>query len=283
MNLLLIASLTIRESSRRRLVAAVAIVTLLLVALTAWGFHALVAYHSSDGKRIDPHDILMGTSTLEILMAFMFSFILAIGAAFLGALSTGNEIENGTLLAIVPRPVRRVEIVLGKWLGNLALIAAYAFAIAMSEFGVVRLITGYMPPHPVLATAFLIAESAIVLTLTLTLSVRLSAIAAGFTTVVLFGIAWMGGIAGSVAVALHNVTLQNSSVVLSLLMPSDGLWRAASYAMQPAIIAAGASTVNEVNPFVPVGPPPPAYLIWSACWLIVVLAIGIRSFQTRDI
>ena len=282
MNALLIASLTIRESSRRRLFLTVAVVTIVLVALTAWGFHALVSYRTSDGRRVDPHDVLIAASTLEILMAFMFSFVLALGAAFLGALSTGNEIENGTLLAIVPRPVRRAEIIIGKWLGNLFLIAAYAFVIAMSEFAVVRAITGYLPPNPVRATTFLIAESAVILTLTMTLSVRLSAIAAGFATVVLFGIAWIGGIAGSVAVALHNETLQNSSVVLSLIMPSDGLWRAASYAMQPAIFAA-ASSVTDVNPFVPAGPPPPAYLIWSACWIIAVLAIGIRSFQTRDI
>ena len=54
---------------------------------------------------------------------FMFSFVLALGAAFVGAPSIHNDVESGVMLAILPRPVRRSEVVLGKWLGLALLIA----------------------------------------------------------------------------------------------------------------------------------------------------------------
>jgi ABC-type transport system involved in multi-copper enzyme maturation permease subunit len=281
-NVLLIASLTLREASRRRLILTGAVATLVLVVLTAFGFHALATMHTERGKRIEPHDLLVAANAIETMMAFMFSFVLALGAAFLGALSVGSEIENGTLLAILPRPIRRWEVLAGKWIGNATLLAGYALAVGASEFFVVRATTGYLPPAPLETLCLLIVESWILLTLTIALSVRLSAVAAGFTAIVLFGVAWMSGIVGSFAQFFHNGVLQNAATVVSLAIPTDGLWRAASFSMQPAIVRA-MTPGNALNPFVPAAPVPFAYYLWCACWLVAVMCAGIWSFQLRDI
>ncbi len=282
MNVLLIASLTLREASRRRLVLMAAIATVVLVALTALGFHALATMHEASGRRIAHQDVLIATSVLEIMMAFMFSFVLALAAAFLGALSTGAEIENGTLLAIVPRPFRRAEILVGKWLGNAVLVAVYGCAIGALEFLAVHWMTDYLPPHPVQTVALLVAQSLVILTLTMAISVRLSAIAAGFVTVVLFGIAWIAGIVGTFAAVFHNAAIRSATTVISLIMPSDGLWRAASFSMQPAIVRA-TMPANEINPLVPSAPPPMPFFVWCVFWFAIVLGAGIGSFQRRDI
>ena len=282
MNVLLIASLTLREASRRRLVLTAAIAAVVLVVLTAFGFHALATIHDGSGRRIAHHDVLMASSMLETMMAFMFSFVLVLAAAFLGALSTGAEIENGTLLAIVPRPIRRGEIVIGKWLGNAMLLAGYAFAIGALEFAAVRWTTGYLPPHPVQTLGLLVAQSLVLLTLTMAISVRLSAIAAGFVTIVLFGIAWIAGIVGTLATVFHNAGILSATTAISLIIPSDGLWRAASFSMQPTIVQA-TMRANEVNPLVPNAPPPTAFFLWCLFWFAIVLTAGIASFQQRDI
>ncbi|HET9031140.1 MAG TPA: ABC transporter permease subunit [Candidatus Aquilonibacter sp.] len=281
-NLLLIASLTLREAARRRLVLAAGIVTIALVALTAFGFHSLATMHQRGGATIARHDVLVATSMLEIMMAFMFSFVLALGAAFLGALSLGSEIENGTLLAILPRPLRRIEVIVGKWLGNAVLLALYAAGTSALEFGAIAAVTGYTPPNPVLSVALLVAQALVLLTLTMSLSVRLSAIAAGFVTVVLYGLAWMAGIVGSMADVFHNSGVRDATTLVSLIIPSDGIWRAASFSMEPLIMRAMVSA-NDVNPLVPKVPPPNLYFVWCAMWLLVVLGVGVRSFQTRDI
>lgn len=283
MNSLLIASLVLREATRRRLVLTVALLTVVVVLLTGWGFHKLATFHNQSGQTI-PHYALMTTaSILTIMMAFMFSVILSLGAAFLGALSTGAEIENGTLLAILPRPLSRAEVLFGKWLGNVVLVGGYAAIIAGAEFAIVRLATGYLPPHPGTAILFLILESVAVLTFTMFLSIRLSAIAAGFTAVVLFGLAWLGGVIGAVAGIMHNTALQHATLALSLIFPTDGIWRGAVFGLEPAVLAAAASSPQGANPFTSSAPPSSAYLIWCAGWFAVVFTAAMLSFARRDI
>jgi len=283
MNALLIASLVLAEAARRRLLLTAAVITLALVGLTSWGFHALGTARDSHGHPIPHYAVMVSSSVLVIVMAFMFSLILSLSAAFLGALATGSEIENGTLLTIVPRPIRRIEIVFGKWLGNLVLIAGYAALIGSVEFLVVRLTTGYSPPHPYVAIAYLIAQSALVLSLTMCLSVRLSPIAAAFATIVLFGVAWVGGIAGTVGTALNNVSLHQAALLLSLLIPTDGIWRGAAFALEPAAMVATVGSTRNFNPFVSGAPPTTAYLIWSVLWFAAVAGTGIALFRQRDI
>ncbi|MDQ6929143.1 MAG: ABC transporter permease [Candidatus Eremiobacteraeota bacterium] len=284
MNVLLIASLVLREASRRRLLLTVAVLTVALVALTGWGFEKLAAIHN--GSHPLPHYALMIIcSTLVIMMAFMFSVILSIGAAFLGAISTGTEIENGTMLAILPRPVRRPELLFGKWLGNAVLIAAYALVIAGSEFFVVKITTGYSPPHPLTAIGFLIAQALIVLTLTMGLSIRLSSVAAGFSAVVVFAVAWITGVAGAIATALHNVPLHQATLLISLVVPTDGIWRSAAYALEPAAMAAASAATSQTgsNPFISPTAPVPPYLIWCCVWFVSVFGLSLWSFARRDI
>jgi len=268
---------------RRRLLLIIGALTLLLVVLTAWGFHALASVHDH-GRAISHFALVVVASTLVILMAFMFTIILCLGAAFLGALSTGTEIENGTLLAIAPRPLRRWELLAGKWLGNAAILAAYAAVSGALEVAVVYKMTGYAPPHPLAAILFLIAQALFVLTFTMWLSIRLSAIAAGFTTTVLFGLARVVGAAGIIGQALHNTTVTQAAVVASLIVPFDGLWRAAVYQLEPAaMIATASSTGSGGNPFIELYPPTVPYLLWCGLWFSIVSGLAISAFARRDL
>ena len=146
-----------------------------------------------------------------------------------------------------------------------------------------RLTTGYLPPHPGLAIAYLIAQALLVLTLTMLLSIRLSAVAAGFTVIVFFGVAWISGIAGAIGTALHNEPVHQATLVLSLLVPTDGVWRAAVFALEPAAIAAMSATTAAFNPFVSGSPPAIAYLIWCLAWCACVFSAGLWNFARRDI
>jgi ABC-type transport system involved in multi-copper enzyme maturation permease subunit len=125
MPVLTIARLTLREASRKRLLIAVAILTIVIAALSDWGFHRLMQLpcNGPGSAPCAPSELRILAATLLILLAFMFSFVLALGAAFVAAPSISTEIESGVVLAILPRPIRRSEIVIGKWLGLIVLLA----------------------------------------------------------------------------------------------------------------------------------------------------------------
>ena len=59
----------------------------------------------------------------------MFSFVLAMTAAFLGAPAIAADLESGVAQAMLARPIRRADLVVGRWLGLAAVVVAYAVAV----------------------------------------------------------------------------------------------------------------------------------------------------------
>jgi ABC-type transport system involved in multi-copper enzyme maturation permease subunit len=285
-NVLLFAGLTLRELVRRRLVAAVAVLTLAIAGFTAWGMHRLVTV-VVDGATLPQPAVRATAAGIVILLAFLFSFVVALGAALAGAPAMAESIANGEVLAVLARPVRRADIVLGRWLGTFTALACYVAAAGALELLVVRAATGYAPPQPLLALAYLSAVGGIVTTAAIALATRLPALAAGIVAAMLFGLAWIGGILESIGLALGNTSLADAGTIVALVFPSDALWRGALYALQPAAFTAAAANINGsgtgVNPFAVTSAPPVAILWWACAWTVAVLAAGVASFRTRDL
>src|SRR5256712_12213648 len=123
---LVFARLTVQESSRRRLLLALVILTLLVVGFSAWGFNKITTVTRSDGTLLPPEQVTLISSQLLIVVTFMYSGVLALSAAVVAGPLISSEVESGLLLSMLARPLRRSEVVIGKWLGLAALGAGYA-------------------------------------------------------------------------------------------------------------------------------------------------------------
>ncbi len=283
---LVIARLTVQEASRRRLLAALVILTLIVVAFSAWGFEKITTVTGRDGQPLQHDQVQIITSQLLIVITFMYSGVLALSAAVVAGTLISSEVESGMLLSMLARPVRRSEIVIGKWVGLAVLVGIYAGGSAFLEMAAVDWVTGYVPPHPILLTLYIAAEGLVLLSLGLVLSTRLSGITGGVIALVAWLMGWIGGVVGDIGNALQNQPVEDIGIVSHLILPSDGLWRGAIYAMEPdAVIAAlrAAGTVARANPFTAVEPPPAAYLVWVVIWFALMLTLAIWSFRTREI
>ncbi len=278
------AMLVVREVTRRRLVLAVIVLTLLAVALTGWGLSRLPTLGRVPPT---PDQVRLVASQLVILIGFMFSFVLALSAAFVAAPAISGEVETGIALAVIARPLSRTSYVLGKWLGLAALLLVYTAASIGIELAVVRLVVDYEAPHPLETIAYLYAEGLVLLTLALALSTRLSGMVGGVVALVLFGMAWMGGIVGGVGQAFDNATVTHVGTATRLLLPTDGLWRGAVYALEPAGVLAAVRNIpgpaSAANPFFAASDAPAAFLAWVVAWIAIVLAGAVWSFRSREI
>src|SRR5437870_4254325 len=85
MPLLVIARLTLREAARRRLLHAVAILTVLVIGLTGWGISRIAGLRTGGGQPLPHSEVGAAAAGLVTMLAYTFSFVLAIGAAFLAA------------------------------------------------------------------------------------------------------------------------------------------------------------------------------------------------------
>ncbi len=283
---LVIARLTIQEAARRRLLLALLVLTLIVVGFSGWGFNKITTVTRSDGTLLPPDQVALITSQLLIVVTFVFSGVLALSAAVVAGPLISSEVESGLLLSMLARPVRRSEVVIGKWLGLAVLVTIYAAGSAFLELVAVDIATGYLPPHPIALALFVAAEGLVLLSLGLLLSTRLSGITAGVIALVAWLMAWIAGVVGDIGTGLQNQALENVGVVSHLVLPSDGLWRGAIYAMEPdtylaALRAAG--TFGRANPFAAVDPPPVQFLAWVVLWFGLVLGLSIWSFRTREI
>jgi ABC-type transport system involved in multi-copper enzyme maturation permease subunit len=277
---ILIARLTLFEALRRRLVLAVVLLTPVVIACTAWGFARMSELKDNGGTRLAPDTLELNYAVLVILIAFMFSVVLAVGAIFLAAPAIAADIESGLVLAIFPRPIRRGSVLLGKWLGLALLLIAYTALTAGLELFVVARVTGYAPPHPVMAIIFIVWQSLVMLSLALAVSTRLAPMTGGVIIVVAFGLTWIVGIAQTVGETFHNAAIERAGTIVSYVLPSDQLWRGAVYNLEPPRLRALGLTFD---PLAVGGSPSAPFMIWSIAWIAAMLAAAVWSLNSRDL
>ncbi len=278
---LTIARLTILEASRRKLLLALGALTVAVIVLTSWGFSRLPTV-----KGVTPAEVRFASSQLTILVAFMFSGVLALGSTLVAAPSIASDIESGIALAILPRPIRRSQLLMGKWLGLALLVSLYAAGSGLLELLGIWLATRYTPPNPLVAIAFVAAEGIILMTLALLLSTRLAPMTGGVIALVLFFVAWIGGIALAIGQGFANDTIINIGVSSRLLIPTDGLWHGAIFYLEPSDFLAAARAAGRAraaNPFFADQPPPAIYIAWVVGWLAALVGLANWSFAKRDL
>ncbi|MGH9028459.1 MAG: ABC transporter permease subunit [Acidimicrobiales bacterium] len=276
--ILTVAGLTIREAVRRRLLLAFLAITVAVVGLSAWGFDRL-----SHTQNITSGETRLAVPQSLILFMFMFSFVVALSASAIASPSISSEIESGVLMTVVTRPVRRSEVLLGKWLGLAALLAGYAGVVCTLEFAVVDWVSGFAAPDPVLVGFYLFAEGALLLTLAMLLSTRMSVIAAGVIGVAIFGAGWLAGVVGTLGTTFNISALRTVGQVGRFLIPTDGLWRASIYYLEPSWFIGARFADNRANPFFALGAPSWPYLLWVAFWFAVVMVGSLISFERREL
>jgi ABC-type transport system involved in multi-copper enzyme maturation permease subunit len=282
---LVVARQVLNEAARRRLLLALVLLTLVVIALTVWGVSRVDDLRNG-GQPLSDAQKKTIVSQLLILVMFMFSWVLSLAAVFVASPAISGELESGVALAILARPISRAEYVVGKWIGLVALVVAYGLAAAAVEMVAVQAVSGYQPPHPFEFLGFVIGEGTVILTFALMLSTRVAGMVGGVIAAILFGIAWMGGIVGGVGTAFNNATITHVGTATKLILPTDGLWRGAVWSLEPSIVIAAQSQLGPAvaaNPFFSAEPPPAAYVIWAIAWIAVMLALAIWSFRSREI
>ncbi len=279
---LTLAALTLREASRRRVLMALTALTVVLLALSGWGFSRLAA--ESGGSALTSGEARLTASILLNLVMFGFSLIAALGTAFLAGPTLSGETESGIALAVLARPIRRSAFLLGKWLGLVAFGSGFVVLAGLAQCLVVLATVDYWPPEPATALALLAAQTVVLLTLAVLLSTAISPMASGVVAVGLFGTVWVAGVVGGIGASLGNEAVARVGTVSRVLLPTDGLWRGAMNAFQdPSALAVFGEDGGEAFPFLSAAPLTGTYLAWAVVWVAMVGGLAAASFARKDL
>ncbi|MCS7051085.1 MAG: ABC transporter permease [Thermomicrobium sp.] len=285
MKALVIARLTFREGLRKKLVLGVVLLSLVFVVLYVWGFHLFVQdWQTMEARRAArgatttlPYEVF--ASAMVLLGLWTVNFLAGVMTIFAAVGTIASEIEQGTLHAIVPKPIRRWEIVLGKWLGYATMLVVYIGVMVAAVVVTARFVGGYAPPNVLQAYALIVLVALLLLSLTILGSTLFSTVANGVIVFMLYGMAITGGLVEQIGTALDNDVLVRIGVLSSLLVPSDSMWRLASYLVQPRI------AVNFLgpNPFGTTVPPSSLAVWYSVGYTTILLFLAMARFQRRDL
>jgi ABC-type transport system involved in multi-copper enzyme maturation permease subunit len=273
--LLVVTGLTLREAARRRILLAALIAGAAFLTLFGLGLFFVVRDVASNATMsLIERRVLLNVLTLAGLYAA--NLLTVMTAVLLPVDTLSGEISSGVMQTLAVRPIRRRDIVLGKWLGHWIVMASYFALLSGGVLAVTAGLAHFTPPRTELGLPLMLLGGTVLLTLSIAGGSRLSTVTNGMLAFGLFGLAFIGNWVEQIGAMAGNNAAQQIGTVASLLMPGEALWQLAASHMQPAILRdLGAS------PFSPVSVPSTAMIWWAVGYVVVVLALGLRSFGRR--
>ncbi len=281
---LIVARLTFVEAIRRRILFSALLLGLAFLALYSSGFYVMDQEAFPFAEPSSATQALMKNGLYNFLTLaglYAVNFLAIAMGALVSADTLAGEINSGTIQAIATKPVRRAEIVIGKWIGFASLLGLYLLLMAGGVITVALVIARYLPPNPLQGIVLIYFESLLVMTVTLALSSTISTLATGGVVFGLFGLAFIGGWVEQFGSFLQNQTAVNIGIISSLIFPSEALWRRAAYEMTPSI--AQILGMNFNGPFISVSAPSALMIEYAVLYLLVMLALAVWQFSRRDL
>jgi Cu-processing system permease protein len=277
--ILIITRLTFLEAIRRKIAQAGLVLGLLFLIVFSFGFQYITSSIYPNGSEAQ-RNLMQHESynVLSIAGLYAVTFMAVAMATLIAADTLAGEINSGTVQSIVTKPIRRSDIVIGKWLGTAGLLLGYLVLTGGGIVLSVWLQTGFIVPNLWLGLFYIFMEGLVVLSIALFFGSRISALATGGIVFGLYGIAFIGGWVEQIGSLLKNQAAINIGIISSLIMPSEALWRRAAYEMQSSL-----AQDFVVTPFSTTSVPSSAMLVYSILYLMVLVILTLRVFLKRDL
>lgn len=284
----LMASLSLRESLRKRLVAVLLVLTALFVGFYLYGIHRMYLDFVARPGGLDPVTGELGSALVPVSLAATFGMHLV---TFLGSLmavlstvgSVSADVESGVVQSVVARPVSRAELVAGRWLGFSAVNVGYVLLVSVVMLGGVYLITGFLPPNPAVGIALMLLSILLITALTVLGSTLFTTLANGIGVFILYGVGIAGGILNSLGAFVNSPVMQTLSRVANTLMPTNELWLGASYYLQDPEVSALLQLSPMPTPFFSSEPMSAGMLLWAIGLTVLAVLGAMWNFSRRDL
>jgi Cu-processing system permease protein len=279
MHTLNIARMTFLEARMRKMLWAVILLGMAFLIVYSAGFYFM--YRDLSRAMLPSMARLLEPLNFFVMAGLYGVDFLVVMLAVLASVDTvSGEIASGTIDTILTKPLRRWEVVAGKWLGLAIMLGVFTVVMSGALIGIVWAIAHYLPPNPLAGVALILLEGLVILTLSILGGTRLSTLANGVVVFMIYGLAFIAGWIEQIGAFLHSEAAVNIGIVVSLLMPSEALWKRAAYLMQPPFLRElGLST----TPFGAASAPSSAMVIYAVVYTVAALALAMHWFAQRDL
>lgn len=278
----IIARLTFHEARRSRILLAALLLSLVFLAIYGIGFNFIQREIGAGNFEGGGPDVIQRSEIYNFFtMAglYVVNFLTVMMTVLTSVATISGEISSGTIQTLVTKPVRRWEIVFGKWLGYVLMITMYLALLAGGVLLIVNLIVNYTPPNAWRGLAFMWLTAVLLLSVSFLGGSALSTLTNGVLVFGLYGIAFVGGWIEQFGFFLDNQTAVNVGIVSSLILPTEALWKRVAFEMQSPL----ASALGGVSPFSSGSVPSMMMMGYAVLYSVVTLMAAIWVFGKRDL
>lgn len=282
-----IAMSTFKEVYRKRIVHVVGILTLIY-----WAILGFILY-------LQPREIVQETSLISalvnvsslisILGFYLSSMLLAFLTVMLSVGVISSEVEDGTVLTLLTKPIPRRDYVLGKFVGVTLMIVLYAlilfvmlniFAIVGQQnffqvFGTVAMLKGFLlfTLQPLCIAALAVFGSSIFKTVN-----------NGIFVISLYMLGIIGGIMEQIGSLANLPDLTTYGILVSLISPFEVIYRKmisiifADLGGFTAMLGMGGSGMGSTST-----EPSNMMLIYVLIYMSAMLFMAVKRMNKRDL
>ncbi len=272
----IMAGITFREAARKKILwtAFIAGIGFLLV------FGVGLYFQVEDFRKSTVPPFLRYQILDSMLMIGLYTVdLLAVVMTTLTSVDTiSGEITSGTIHAIATKPMARWEILIGKWIGFVGMVAAYVAIMFGGTIAEGYWIGGVVAQHPLLGALLIFLECVLALSVTFMFGTWFSTLTNGVIVLGLLGFAFMGGWLEQLSGFTEGSRLVMVGIVSSLIMPSEAVWRRAAFEMESPLAGS-----LQFSPFADISVPSVTMIVYTSIYLLAALAIAIYHFRERDL
>lgn len=290
--MLTIASLTFKEALRKKILVSAVVLTLLFLAVYGLGLHFISSELSAQEANLRSNgahfsqveaNIMHDTTKKGFLLLGIYfaSSIVSLLAIFSAVGSVSSEVENGMLHALLAKPIRRRDVIFGKFTGYALMLALYAALLFVSILGLNHFIFGTSLSGTLPAVGLFILEPLVLLAVTIAGSTKFSTLANGIIAFMIYTIGVIGGMAEQMGALVQIQALVQSGIVTSLLMPADAIYRMIAITISGP--AANPISSFAYGPFGAISQPSNAMIVYAVLYMAAFVLIAARAFSKRDI
>ena len=272
----IMAGVTFREAARKKILWTAFLAGSAFLALFGTGMH----FQAKEFTRHSvPPFIRYQLEAAMLQVGFYAVDLLAVIMTILTSVDAlSGEIASGTIQAIATKPISRWQVLTGKWMGFAGMVAAYVAAMVGGVTAVGYFIGGVLPHHYLRGASLVFLECLLVLTVTFACGTMFSTLTNGVIVLGLHGLAFMGGWIEQIGAVTDTPRLVTVGVVSSLIMPSESVWRRASFEMQSSFTRS-----LQFGPISNVSAPSAVMVAYAVVYLLVALIVAIYHFHQRDL
>jgi Cu-processing system permease protein len=276
MRIWIMSAVTFREATRKRILWMALAAGLGFLLLFAIALH----FQAEEFNRVHLAPLIRRQALNTMLMMGLYAIdLMVVVMTVLTSVDTlSGEIASGTVQAMATKPMRRWELLAGKWLGFAGM---HTLSIVMMVFGInaiTYVMTGVTARHLPLGFALMWMESMLLLAVTFFFGTTFSTLTNGVLALGLHGLAFLGGWIEQAGALTKTRKAVDLGILASVIMPSEALWRRAAFEMQSPL-----ATAVNITPFSGASVPSSAMVSYAAVYMAVFLALAIRKLGKRDL